>query len=53
MDEREPRAIDRDKWRYPSDLADAEREHISSLIPPAKRRGSKRKIDPLREVVNG
>src|SRR5271166_6510378 len=43
---------DRDKLRYPSDVADAEWEHIASLIPPAKRGGRKRTVD-VREVVNG
>jgi hypothetical protein len=28
---------DRDKLHYPSDVIDAEWEHIASLIPPAKR----------------
>jgi transposase len=39
---------DRDKLRYPSDLTDAEWEHIEPLIPPAKRGGRKRTVD-LRE----
>ena len=43
---------DRDKLRYPSDLTDAEWEHIEPLIPPAKRGGGKRTVD-MREVVNG
>jgi transposase len=43
---------DRAKLRYPSDLTDAEWEHIASLIPPAKRGGRKRSVD-VREVVNG
>ncbi len=43
---------DRAKLRYPSDLTDAEWEHIASLIPPAKRGGRKRTVD-VREVVNG
>jgi transposase len=43
---------DRDKLRYPSDVTDAEWEHIASLIPPAKRGGRKRTAD-VREVVNG
>ncbi|MGQ0663222.1 MAG: IS5 family transposase [Pseudomonadota bacterium] len=42
----------RDKLRYPSDLTDAEWEHIEPLIPPAKRGGGKRRVD-MREVVNG
>ena len=43
---------DRAKLRYPSDLTDAEWEHIAPLIPPAKRGGRKRTVD-VREVVNG
>ena len=43
---------DRDKLRYPSDLTDAEWEHIEPLIPPAKRGGGKRTVN-MREVVNG
>jgi transposase len=43
---------DRAKLRYPSDVTDAEWEHIASLIPPAKRGGRKRTVD-VREVVNG
>ena len=43
---------DRARLRYPSDLTDAEWEHIASLIPPAKRGGRKRTVD-VREVVNG
>jgi transposase len=42
----------RDKLRYPSDLTDAERDHIEPLIPPAKHGGGKRRIN-MREVVNG
>ena len=42
----------RDKLRYPSDLTDAEWEHIEPLIPPAKRGGGKRRVT-MREVVNG
>ena len=42
----------RDKLRYPSDLTDAEWQHIEPLIPPAKRGGGKRTVD-MREVVNG
>ena len=42
----------RDRLRYPSDLTDAEWEHIKPLIPPAKRGGGKRRVD-MREVVNG
>ncbi len=43
---------DRDKLRYPSDLTDAEWQHIGPLLPPAKRGGGKRTVD-MREVVNG
>ena len=43
---------DRAKLRYPSDLTDAEWEHIAPLIPPAKRGGRKRTVN-VREVVNG
>jgi transposase len=46
------RRYDRDGLRYPSDLTDAEWQHIKPLIPPAKRGGGKRTVD-LREVVNG
>jgi transposase len=42
----------RDKLRYPSDLTDAEWQHLEPLIPPAKRGGGKRTVD-LREVANG
>jgi putative transposase len=42
----------REKLRYPSDLTDAEWEHIAPLIPPAKRGGGKRRVN-MREVVNG
>jgi transposase len=42
----------RDKLRYPSDLTDDEWSHIERLIPPAKRGGRKRSVDP-REIVNG
>ena len=42
----------RDKLRYPSDLTNAEWQHIEPLIPPAKRGGGKRTVD-MREVVNG
>src|SRR6476659_9506369 len=31
---------DRDKLRYPSDLTDAEWQHIGPLLPPAKRGGA-------------
>jgi transposase len=43
---------DRDKLRYPSDLTDAEWQHIGPLLPPAKRGGGKRTVD-MREVVKG
>ena len=43
---------DRDKLRYPSDLTDAEWQHIGPLLPPAKRGGGKRTVD-MREMVNG
>src|SRR4249920_4087374 len=49
--ENRPR-YNRDKLRYPSDLTDAEWQHIEPLIPPAKRGGGKRRAD-MREVVNG
>jgi hypothetical protein len=42
---------DRDQLRYPSDLTDAEWQHIEPLIPPAKQGGGKRTVD-MREVVN-
>src|SRR5476651_1377233 len=42
----------RDKLRYPSDLTEAEWQHIEPLIPPAKRGGGKRRVN-LREIVNG
>src|ERR1019366_5937906 len=42
----------RDKLRYPSDLTDDEWSHIEPLIPPAKRGGRKRSVEP-REIVNG
>lgn len=37
--------------RYPSDLTDAEWEHIEPLLPKPAKRGRKPKVD-LREVVN-
>jgi len=43
---------DRSKLRYPSDVTDAEWEHIEPLIPPGKRGGRKRSVD-VREIVNG
>src|SRR5487761_2212495 len=49
--ENRPR-YNRDKLRYPSDLTDAEWQHIAPLIPPGKRGGGKRTVK-LREVVNG
>ena len=42
----------RDKLRYPSDLTDDEWSHIEPIIPPAKRGGRKRSVEP-REIVNG
>ena len=42
---------DRDRLRYPSDLTDAEWQHIEPLIPPAKRGGGRHRVD-IREVVN-
>ncbi len=42
----------RDKLRNPSDLTDEEWSHIEPLIPPAKRGGRKRSVEP-REIVNG
>ena len=38
--------------RYPSDLTDAEWEHIAPLIPPAKPGGRPRGVD-MRAVLNG
>ena len=43
---------DRDELRYPSDLTDDEWSHIEPIIPPAKRGGRKRSVEP-REIVNG
>ena len=43
---------DRSRLRYPSDLTDLEWELIAPLIPPAKRGGNKRSVDP-RQVANG
>jgi hypothetical protein len=37
----------RDKLRYPSYLTDDVWSHIDLLIPPAKRCGWKRSVDPL------
>jgi hypothetical protein len=42
----------RDKLRYPSDLTDDEWSHIEPIIPPVKRGGRKRSVEP-REIVNG
>ena len=42
----------RDKLRYPSDLANAEWDCLRPLIPQAKRGGGKRRVD-MREVVDG
>jgi transposase len=42
----------RDKLRYPSDLTNDEWSHVEPLIPPAKRGGRKRSVEP-REIVNG
>lgn len=42
----------RDKLRYPSDLTDAEWQHVKPLIPPAKSGGGARRVS-MREVVNG
>jgi transposase len=49
--ENRPR-YNRDKLRHPSDLTDAEWEHVKPLTPPAKRGGGKRRVN-MREVVNG
>jgi transposase len=37
---------------YPSDLSDAQWQHIAPLIPPAKPGGRPRSVD-IREVLNG
>jgi transposase len=42
----------RDNLRYPSDLTDDEWSHIEPIIPPAKRGGRKRSVEP-QEIVNG
>ncbi len=42
----------RDKLLYPSDLTDAEWEHVEALIAPAKHGGRKRSVN-VREVLNG
>jgi len=46
------RRYDRDTLRHPSDLTDAEWDHVEPLIPPAKHGGGKRTVE-MREVVNG
>src|SRR3712207_9362841 len=46
------REYERKGLRYPSDLTDAEWALAAPLIPPAKRGGRKRSVDP-REVLNG
>jgi len=43
---------DRRGLRYPSDLTDAEWAVIAPMVPPAKRGGRRREVDP-REVING
>jgi transposase len=45
------RAAERRGLRYPSDLTDAEWEHVRPLIRPAKRGGCPRSVD-VREVLN-
>jgi transposase len=45
------RAAERRGLRYPSDLTDAEWEHVRPLIRPAKRGGRPRSVD-VREVLN-
>ena len=52
VDHGKPPRYNRDKLRYPSDLTDAEWQHIAPLIPRAKRGGGKRRVN-MREVVNG
>jgi transposase len=49
---RERARYDRSRLRYPSDVTDAERALVGSLIPPAKRGGGKRTVE-MRAVVNG
>jgi hypothetical protein len=39
----------RDKLRYPSDLTNDDVSHVEPLIPPAKRGGRKRSVEP-REI---
>jgi transposase len=43
--------IERKLKRYPTDLTDAEWNHIRELLPPTARRGRRRQVD-LREVLN-
>lgn len=43
---------DRRALRYPSDLTDEEWRYVGSVIPPARRGGSKRRVN-IREVLNG
>ena len=42
----------REQWRYPSDVTDAEWAVIAPLIPPARRGGCKRRVN-IREVFKG
>ena len=49
--ENRPR-YNRDKLRYPSDLTGEEWAHVEPLVPPAKRGGRKRSVNP-REILNG
>jgi len=41
-----PARHDRSHQRYPSDLTDAEWQLIEPLVPPARRGGNKRTVDP-------
>src|SRR6202162_2962070 len=41
-----------DTLRYPSDLTDDEWSHSEPIMPPAKRGGRKRSVEP-RDIVNG
>jgi putative transposase len=41
-----------DRQRYPSDLTDAQWQHLAPLLPAAAARGRPRTVD-LREIVNG
>jgi transposase len=52
VDDEKPSAIRPQQVAYPSDLTDDEWGHVEPLIPPAKRGGSKRRVD-IREVMNG